>query len=51
MSKIRQVVGKLFGARPEALSAGRLYVAVVKQARAPVFYSRLGVPDTPVGAR
>lgn len=49
MSKLRQLAGKLFGARAETVSAGRLYVAAVRQAREPDFYSRLGVPDTPVG--
>ena len=49
MSKLRQLAGKLFGARPETVSAGRLYVAAVAQARLPVFYTDLGVPDTPVG--
>lgn len=49
MSKLRRIAGKLLGARPEAVRAGRLYVAAVAQARKPEFYTRLGVPDTPVG--
>lgn len=49
MSKLRQIAGKLLGNRPETIQAGRLYVAAVGQARNPVFYTRLGVPDTPVG--
>jgi cytochrome b pre-mRNA-processing protein 3 len=49
MSKMRHVAGRLFGARPEAVSARRLYAAAVAQARDPIFYSGLGVPDTPVG--
>lgn len=49
MSKLRQIAGKLLGTRPEAVQAGRLYVAAVGQARNSVFYTRLGVPDTPVG--
>lgn len=49
MSKIRQFAGKLFGPRPETVCAGRLYVAAVTQARTPEFYTRLGVPDTPIG--
>jgi cytochrome b pre-mRNA-processing protein 3 len=49
MSKVRRLAGRLFGVRPEAVQAGRLYVSAVRQAREPVFYSRLDVPDTPVG--
>lgn len=49
MSKLRQWARKLLGARPEKVSARRLYVAAVRQAREPVFYRTLGVPDTPVG--
>jgi len=49
MSKLRLIAGRLFAGRPEAVRARRLYVAVVAQARNPVFYTCLGVPDTPVG--
>ena len=29
--------------------AGEIYGAIVTQARQPVFYARLGIPDTPTG--
>jgi len=49
MNNLRRIAGKIFGPRPETMAAGRLYVSAVKQARAPGFYARLGVPDTTVG--
>ncbi len=40
---------KFWNFRAEAAPAERLYLAVVAQARQPVFYADLGVPDTPLG--
>jgi|SRR5580658_971879 cytochrome b pre-mRNA-processing protein 3 len=37
---------RLFGRSPEKPAAHGVYLALVEQARAPVFYARLGVPDT-----
>jgi cytochrome b pre-mRNA-processing protein 3 len=37
---------RLFGRSPQKLAVHAAYTAVVGQARAPVFYAELGVPDT-----
>ena len=37
---------RLFGRSPQKLAAHVAYTALVGQARAPVFYAELGVPDT-----
>lgn len=37
---------RLFTPRPDKSRAQHLYIALVEQARNPVFYTRLGVPDT-----
>lgn len=40
---------KLWKSRLEVAPAEQLYLTVVAQARQPVFYADLGVPDTPLG--
>lgn len=40
---------RMFTGRPAADTGRRLYLAAVEQARRPVFYMRLGVPDTADG--
>jgi cytochrome b pre-mRNA-processing protein 3 len=42
-------LGRLFAPRPAVLAGRRLYAAAVAQARAPAFYTALGVADTPEG--
>lgn len=37
---------RLFTPRPDKIRAQHLYIALVEQARNPVFYTELGVPDT-----
>lgn len=37
---------RLFTPRPDKIRAQHLYIALVEQARNPVFYTDLGVPDT-----
>ena len=37
---------RLFSPRPDKLRAQHLYIALVEQARNPVFYTAYGVPDT-----
>lgn len=43
------ILRKLFTNSATKDSALRLYIQIVKQARRPVFYHSLGVPDTPAG--
>lgn len=45
----RRLLACLGRPHPAAAAAYRLYVALVRQARSPVFYQALGVPDTPAG--
>lgn len=37
---------RLFSPRPDKMRAQHLYIALVEQARNPVFYTGLGIPDT-----
>ena len=41
--------GRIFKERPAIAAGKRLYAAVVDQARSPIFYRDLGVPDTVMG--
>ncbi len=43
---LRTILDRVFPGNPHEDAARALYVAVVEQARAPVFYARLGVPDS-----
>lgn len=44
--KLRERLRRVFPGNPQEENARALYVAIVAQTRQPVFYARLGVPDS-----